>query len=742
MKLFSTYFFQNLSIKKKLILTIMGISSMILLTTLSIFSANELISLKRTMLEDMSTLADLVGKNNTGALLFHDSKAANENLLALNAKPHIVSAHFFQTNNKLFAHYHRNQLKEPEVIPNQIFNVVEMQTDGYFYLDDHIHMVKRVIFEEDQSLIGLIYLVSDRKVFWKRVSDYIITIFIMITVLLLLTYLFAVKAQKTFTDPIFRLLESMQKVSKSQDYSQIESAEHADEFGKLIHGYNDMLDQLSQHQKISQDYQSNLEKRVDERTLQLQKARDDALSASRTKSIFLANMSHEIRTPMNAILGYAQLLQQSKLSKDQLRQLSVIDKSGKHLLSLINGILELSKIEAGSIEIHRSDFDLIDLVHNVSNMFRIQCNEKNIVWTIDCFTHEPVLVNGDQGKLRQVLINLIGNAFKFTEQGEILFKIENIAENRYKFSVRDSGSGINSESIEKIFEAFHQEKVGQQKGGTGLGLDISKRYIELLSGRLEVTSTINKGSCFFFDIELLPAHDSSILHEQAITPVYRLKPGTELSALVVDDVKDNSELLDTILTRIGFKVSCAENGVEALEKLKLSQPDIIFLDIRMPVMNGLDTIVHIRQQYSNEQVKCIAISASNMRHQSEYFMAKGFDLFVSKPFRFEAIYYAIRETLGIELIPENSQAIDQHQPVIEPSIPSPVINPSIKIEHELLEKLAQAAEYGQLTELSNLIKPLKNYGSEGEVIANHLDLLINSADLDGILEYIANLEHE
>ncbi|MCW8930069.1 MAG: ATP-binding protein [Gammaproteobacteria bacterium] len=732
--------FKKLSIQKKLIITIMGISSIMLLSTLSIFITSELISLKKTMLEDLSTLADLVGKNSYGALMFYDKKAADENLVALKAKPHIMSAHLFKDTDQTFSQYHRDDHMHADEIkhnlPDKILTLIKNKGEGHFYINDHIHVLKPIIFEADQSLIGFIHIQSDQEVYWQRVTQYVYTIIFIVSIALILTLLFAYQAQKIFTDPLLKLLKSMHHVTTEHQYNmKIEIHQQYDEFGELINGYNDMLTQLEQQHKLTTHYQLNLEKRVEERTLQLRKARDEALSASRLKSIFLANMSHEIRTPMNAILGYAQLLQQSELNEEQARKLGIIDKSGNHLLSLINDILELSKIEAGSLELAYSDFDLTELIQSVENMFKIRCSEKNISWKLDTFTQEPVLVNGDQGKLRQILINLLGNACKFTDQGEILFKIEEIATHRYKFSISDSGAGIEEEALSRIFDAFHQEKQGVLKGGTGLGLNITKRYVELISGHLNVSSKVGHGSIFYFDIELLPADESfTSTKTEASNTSYTVSTDQQISALIVEDNLENTELLSNILSPLGFDITCAVNGQEGLEKIEKMCPDIIFMDIRMPVMDGLEAIKKIRLKYSSDQLKCIAVTASTLQHSSQYYIDAGFDFFISKPFRFNDIYHAVKDILGLELkISENKK-----EP-IETTIEKKT---KLNLDQDFIEKLTQAAEYSQLTELKKLLVQLEKHGPAGEIVANHLELLINTADLDGIAEYVEGVINE
>ncbi len=735
-----TLSFKNLSIAKKLIITIMGISSIMLLSTLSIFITSELLSLKKTMLEDLSTLADLVGKNSYGAIMFVDKTAAEENLLALEAKPHIISSHLYKETDQIFASYHQNEYGPISPLPNEVQQLIKTKTQGYFYIDDHIHLVQRIIFETDQSLLGLIHIESDQEVYWQHVNQYIYTTILIMCIALLITLLFAYRAQKIFTDPLLKLLTSINHVTTEHQYTMTIQRQHHDEFGELIDGYNKMLAQLGQQHQLAIHYQSNLEKRVEERTRQLKKARDEALSASRLKSIFLANMSHEIRTPMNAILGYTQLLEQSKLSDEQSRKLSIIGKSGNHLLSLINDILELSKIEAGSLEIKNSDFDLLDLLQNVENMFKIRCDQKNITWRMVSFSKKPVFVNGDQGKLRQILINLLSNACKFTDQGEILFSIENTQKNRYKFTINDTGSGIEEEALDRIFDAFHQEKQGVIKGGTGLGLNITKQYVELISGNLKVSSTLNEGSQFYFEIELVPAKEPFILKEQIPSATYTLSTDKKLSALVVEDNEDNTELLCNILSQLGFNLICAENGQEGLEKIAQAQPDIVFMDIRMPVMDGLEAIKIIRKTYSSKQLKCIAVTASTLQHSSEYYMNAGFDLFISKPFRFDEIYHAVKDQLGINLQlhtpPGEKNNLTTQAAKKKGKIPP------LKLEPQLIQDLMQAAEYSQLTELNKLLIKLEEYGPAGEIVANHLELLISTADLDGILEYVEGVIYE
>ncbi len=741
--------FASLSIQKKLLLIILSISSIMLLSSMAVFMSSELDSLRSKMKEDLSTLADLVGKSSSGAILFYDARTARENLTALQAKPHIISAHLLEANGNILATYHRDQQdNENDFQKQSMLDLLGDRSQAYLEKNSQLHIIQRIILDSDDSLLGYIHIETDRDAYWQRVKEYLYTIILMILISLLFTLLIAYRAQKIFTDPIVQLLNSMHHVSREQDYSYRLKSHYDDEVGELIDGFNEMLEKLEYQDQLTRNYQKELEKRVEERTRQLQIARDRALAANRTKSIFLANMSHEIRTPMNAILGYSQLLQQSSLDKDQSRQISIINKSGNHLLSLIDDILELSKIEAGSLDMVKTDFDLQELLHSVENMFKIRCSQKQLDWEMDCFTDKPVLVNGDQGKLRQVLINLISNAIKFTDQGKIYFSIEQTADNHYHFSIEDTGPGIDEYAKEQIFEVFQQGKQGELKGGTGLGLSISRQYIDLFGGQLNVEMDREQGACFYFEIELSPASDQFIAVEPlCLNNQYSLKTTKKLTALVVDDVKDNTELLGTLLEGIGFNVVSAGNGKEALQKIAQQLPDIVFMDIRMPVMDGVQTIKHIRRQFSSAQLKCVAVSASTLQHKSEHYMAMGYDLFISKPFHFESIFFAIKELMGDVLEEKNrSGKMDNEQDKTAINVQmAPDSAIKLDLKDSFVEDLLQAAEYGQLTRLGEMIKHLRQqhiFGEAGTVAASHLEQLINAADLDGILVYVKSIVND
>jgi len=402
---------------------------------------------------------------------------------------------------------------------------------------------------------------------------------------------------------------------------------------------------LKQAEKKQIDLALDLSKAV----FKTQEAKHAAEVANRAKSTFLSNMSHEIRTPLNAILGYAQILKMNgSLDSKQSKAVNTIETSGNHLLELINRILDITKIEAGHLELNSSDFNLTSLIEGLAIMFRERCESKGLEFGLDGLDQEPTYVYGDEGKLRQVLVNLLGNAVKFTDQGKVSLKFERIEGHKYIFKVRDTGAGISSEAKVKIFESFMQAEAGINHGGTGLGLTISKELVELMGGKLLVDSQEGEGSCFSISLELPSAKKTVPPRSKRNRTAIRLPERYSVKVLVVDDVKENRELLSEVLRTVGIETLEAESGKEALERLDEFEPHIIFMDRRMPVMNGEETVKAIIKKYGSDRFKIIAITAAAFDHQRENFKLLGYDDYIVKPFRISHIYDCIKKLLGVE----------------------------------------------------------------------------------------------
>lgn len=463
----------------------------------------------------------------------------------------------------------------------------------------------------------------------------------------------------------------------------------------------------------------------------LEVSRLQSEDANAAKSIFLANMSHEIRTPMNAILGYAQLLERDqKLTKQQSAFLKTINQAGKHLLSLINDILDLSKIEAGAMELDFYDFNLKELINNLDEMFAFRCTEKKISWQIECQLPAYKLVQGDEKKLRQVLINLIGNAVKFTDEGEVVFRIKKIADGVFCFEVIDSGPGVDSAQLATLFKPFTQADAGKKKGGTGLGLSITKSQVEIMGGQLMAQCQPGNGCSFSFTLTLSDAGSSLLPSEPVYSQSLQTLQVDQLLALVVDDSKDNRELLFHLLQDIGFSVIFAENGQQAVEMVQQKQPDIVFMDIAMPIMDGKTAMAHIRRNNPNKIIHCIAVTASVFNSEKNAILSCGFSDFVAKPFRIEDIYQSISNVLKLEyhsvkpnVAPPDTSRVERFDKIRQITIPT-----------QLFEDIATSIELSDVKEIENTLEKLASMGNDEKTLSDHLQTLLVNYDFETMLK--------
>lgn len=473
----------------------------------------------------------------------------------------------------------------------------------------------------------------------------------------------------------------------------------------LLQQKNKELDEKNEQLQLKNDD-------LDEKVALLKISEQKAIQASHYKSLFLSNMSHELRTPLNAIIGFSHLMEQDPiLNSQQKKNLNIILNSGKHLLSLINDVLSIAKIEAGRIVLVEQPFHLASFLHNVESICVLKAQEKNLTLQIFSDLSLPVVVVGDEGKLRQILINLLSNAIKFTSKGYVRLHVKPLRENRVFFAIEDTGMGISKEEQEKLFRAFIQTESGlQSQEGTGLGLAICYHFVKLMGGNIQVQSEAGKGSVFSFNIPLPPSQEdlSEISSKKVIglvpeQPIYRL--------LLVDDKENNRELLKLMFLPLGFRLEEASDGEEAVLKWERFRPHLIWMDLRMPIMDGFEATRQIRAKEKNENVPpekrtiIIALTASAFEHERAAVFEAGCNDFVPKPFQRNELFFKLTEHLGVQFemqLPTTKVNLDTS------STESTLFKNFSKIENDLLKKLYNALEIGDNDTACNLVHTMKD----------------------------------